>query len=40
MDNAAVDSEFFLENCVGAVDGTEFQINAWVGDSYSGKQGY
>lgn len=30
---------FFLENCVGSVDGVEFEINAWIGDSYSGKQG-
>jgi hypothetical protein len=35
-----VHDEFFLKNCIGSVDGTEFQINSWIGDSYSGKQGY
>jgi hypothetical protein len=40
MEFAQTCESFFLENCIGAVDGTEFQINAWIGDSYSGKQGY
>lgn len=30
--------DFFLKNCVGAVDTTELQIWTWVGDSYSGKK--
>jgi hypothetical protein len=35
-----ISTEFFIENCIGSVDGTEFRINSWIGDSYSGKQGY
>jgi hypothetical protein len=39
LSDAEIDSSFFLPNCIGSVDGTEFHINAWVADSYSGKQG-
>ena len=39
MGNRQIYEPFFLDNVIGAVDGTEFHINAWIGDSYSGKQG-
>jgi hypothetical protein len=40
LENGQIFEPFFLDNVIGAVDGTEFQINAWIGDAYSGKQGY
>ena len=40
LENLIQHPGFFLENCIGCVDGCEFQINAWIGDSYSGKQGH
>ncbi len=40
MGDAQVDLSFFLPDCVGAVDASEFHINAWVADAFSGKQGY
>lgn len=39
-ESALICNDFFLERCIGAVDGVEFEINAWIGDSFSGKKGF
>lgn len=38
LNHVDVFDDFFLPNCVGVVDSTEVEINAWIGDSFSGKK--
>lgn len=40
LNNLQFHEGFFLEKVIGCVDSSEFFIQTWIGDAFSGKKGY